>query len=292
MTESTLPNFDELWNYDNPSKTEKKFQELLNIHRTSGNEEYIAELLTQIARSQGLQFKFELAHKTLDEADELLKPEMIRAEIRSLLERGRLFNSNKQPEKSIAYFKEAMQKGIDAEEDFFAIDAVHMLGIASPQDEQLDWNLKALDMAEAAHHERARGWRGSLYNNIGYTYMMQEEYDKSIDTFEKLLAYCQEKEDFDFANIARWFIAKVHRLQGNIDQALKGQLELLETHEEKEDSPGFVFEELGECYLALGQEAERKKYFSLAHATFTSDPQFAWVGKQEPERLERIKKLS
>ena len=56
--------------------------------------------------------------------------------------------------------EEAMEKADSAGEAYYAVDAAHMLGIAAPQDEQLEWNLKALELAEAAQDERARGWRG------------------------------------------------------------------------------------------------------------------------------------
>ena len=43
-------------------------------------------------------------------------------------------------------------------------------GIAAPRRKRLGWNLKALALAEAATDPRARGWRASLYHNIGWTY--------------------------------------------------------------------------------------------------------------------------
>ena len=59
-----------------------------------------------------------------------------------------------------------------------------MLGIAMPTaEEQLEWNLFALDLAEKAATERGRGWQGSLYNNIGWTYNDMGEYEKSPRNF-------------------------------------------------------------------------------------------------------------
>jgi hypothetical protein len=51
------------------------------------------------------------------------------AEIRYLLERGRTFNSAGQKEQSILLFQDAYAKAAERNEDFYAIDAAHMLGI-------------------------------------------------------------------------------------------------------------------------------------------------------------------
>jgi len=62
----SLPDFDALWNYNDPQQTELKFRELLQTAKESNNTSYYAQLLTQIARAEGLQRKFEDAHRTLD----------------------------------------------------------------------------------------------------------------------------------------------------------------------------------------------------------------------------------
>src|SRR5579859_5806623 len=93
MVNSDPPDFDRLWDYDHPQETERTFQEALPMARASGNSAYLAELLTQIARAQGLQRQFTLAHQTLDQAESLLEGASARARIRYALERGRVFNS-------------------------------------------------------------------------------------------------------------------------------------------------------------------------------------------------------
>ena len=57
-----------MWDYNDPAGTGKKFLELLPDAKASGDRSYLAQLLTQIARTRGLQMKFDEAHKTLDEA--------------------------------------------------------------------------------------------------------------------------------------------------------------------------------------------------------------------------------
>src|SRR5687767_12230940 len=83
-----LPDFIKLWDFSNPAKTEELFREILPKAKASGNTGYLVELMTQIARTQGLQKKFDDAHKTLDEAQALLTEDLKRAKVRYLLGRG------------------------------------------------------------------------------------------------------------------------------------------------------------------------------------------------------------
>ena len=57
-------------------------------------------MLTQIARTEGLQREFEEAHAILDTVEAMLTDEMGVPRIRYLLERGRVYNSSNQREKS------------------------------------------------------------------------------------------------------------------------------------------------------------------------------------------------
>ena len=67
MLSQNTPDFDALWDYSHPDQTEAKFREtLLNIPE---DDPAFLELLTQIARAQGLQRKFDKAHQTLDQVE-------------------------------------------------------------------------------------------------------------------------------------------------------------------------------------------------------------------------------
>jgi hypothetical protein len=61
---SNLPDFDALWNYDRPAESERAFRDLLPL--ATGNPAYEPELLTQIARAQGLQRQFEAGHENAE----------------------------------------------------------------------------------------------------------------------------------------------------------------------------------------------------------------------------------
>ena len=85
MTDS-LNDFDALWDYDRPAETETRFRDLLPA--AERNPDVKMQLLTQIARAQGLQRRFEDAHATLEEVETGLPPGALRPRIRYLLERN------------------------------------------------------------------------------------------------------------------------------------------------------------------------------------------------------------
>lgn len=285
----TLPDFDSLWDYDHPEQTELKFREIESSAKNSRNKSYYLQLLTQIARTQGLQRKFVEAHKTLDIVEKLLTTDLIQVRIRYLLERGRVYNSSKDKEKARPLFLEAWETANADKEDFYAIDAAHMMGIIEPSEQQLKWNLKALALAEKSSEPKSKKWLGSLYHNIGWTYHDLKQYDKALEIFNKGLVWRIEKKSEPEIRIAKWCIARTYRSMGKLQEAVDIQKELLNEIEIKKAEPdGYVFEELGECLLLMGQKKEAQKYFNFAYDILSKDK---WLVANEPKRLERLKEL-
>ena len=135
-----------------------------------------------------------------------------------------------------------------------------MLAIAVDDDEQLTWNLKALEMATHSADERAFNWQGSLLNNIGWTYFAQSDYPKALHHFER----CR---DF-YANaptkqhewlIARYSIAKTWRMQARYAEAFDEQMQILAIRHQNGDAGAYVEEELGELLLAQGKAIGRRQ---------------------------------
>ncbi|MBV9786781.1 MAG: tetratricopeptide repeat protein [Chloroflexi bacterium] len=283
-TADDADDFDRLWDYNHPAETEQRLRALLPQMTEPSRR---AELLTQIARAQGLQRRFEAAHATLDEVEPLLTSDHARPTIRYLLERGRVFNSSRQPEQASSLFRQAWEQARAAGQDFYAIDAAHMLAISEPPEHQLEWNLQALRLAEATSEPRGRGWRGSLYNNIGWTYHDQERYVEALECFEKALLCRQEAGDQSTIRIARWCVARCLRSLGRVSEALAILRELEAEHAAVGGSDGYVYEELAEC-LALNQDPAAQAYFALAYAQLSADP---WLAEAEPARLERLRLL-
>jgi tetratricopeptide (TPR) repeat protein len=284
-----LTNFDDLWDYNDPGQTETKFRELLPEAEASGDKSYHAQLLTQIARTQGLQRNFEDARQTLNTVETMLTDELVVARIRYLLERGRVYNSSGDPEGSKSYFLDAWKLGLDSGEDAYAVDAAHMLAIVEPPEVQLEWSEKAMEVAEKSSDEGAKYWLGPLYNNTGWTYHDMGEYEKALELFEKSLEWRQERDDEEGTRIARWTIGRAYRSLGRIEEALDVQKKLeAEFESEGVERDGYVYEELAECLLLLDREDEARPYFRLAYDFLSQDE---WLVANEPDRLKRLKEL-
>jgi tetratricopeptide (TPR) repeat protein len=293
-TSGVLPVFDKLWDYNKPAETETKFREVLAQTEKIADQNYKLELLTQIARTQALQTKFDEAHKTLDLVNEQLEAapqdEARRARLRYELERGRTYNSTNVKDKATQHFERALAIANELREENLAIDAVHMLGIATTGDTSLAWNEKAVELAEIATDPKAKGWLGALYNNIGWTYHDMGKYDVALRYFEKDLVWYEERKLENQSRIAKWSIAKMHRLLGDPAKAFAEQQAILEDMEAGGiEQDGYVFEELGECAIALNRnESEWKPYIQKAYELLSND---AWSVSQEPKKHERLRKL-
>ncbi len=290
FADDTLPDFNKLWDYQNPDQTEVKFRELLPAAEESGDVSYYVQLLTQIARTEGLQRKFEEAHKTLNKAESLLTEDMITAHIRYLLERGRVYNSSQQTDKARPLFLEAWDMGVAHGEDYYAVDAAHMMQIVEPPEKQLEWAEKAMELAEKSESERAKKWLGSLYNNTGWTYFDLEQYDQALGLFEKALEWHQNEQDEYGTFVAKWTVARAYRQIGRHDEAYAIQKALEKEIDEKGMDPdGFVYEELGELSLLKGKVEDARSYFKRAYAVLSQDQ---WFVNNKKERLERLKLLA
>ena len=115
-----------------------------------------------------------------------------------------------------------------------------------------------------------------------------EVYWRALEVFEKALAFREEQGRIDNIRIARYCIAKTMRALGQLDESLARQREL--EHELLEDGkqPGYNWEEIGECLLLLSRESEAAPYFAQAFGVLSKDE---WIVADEPERLERLKRL-
>lgn len=280
--------FDDLWDYQNPGETEDRFRQLLPAAEAKSDLSYRLQLLTQIARAEGLQREFDAARRTLDAvADEMEgAPAVVR--VRWLLEKGRLERSSGNPEASKPLFLEAWEVAGTPELDFYAVDAAHMLGIVEGRDESLAWNEKALARAEASADPLAQRWRGSLANNIGWTYFEAEEYEPALKHFERALEIREEAGQVDSIRIAKWCVAKAHRVLGRTEEALAAQRALLAEYEADGETSGYTQEEIGECLLALGRADEAAPHFAAAWRELHRDE---WLRDAEPERIARLKEL-
>jgi len=283
-----LPDFLTWWKFGDPAGTGKRFRDLLPRAEASGDRAYLVRLLTQIARTEGLQEQFDAAHATLDRAEGLLTPELHEGRSRVLLERGRAWNSVKSPARAKLILLEALEAARKAGDDDIVVDAAHMVAITETGDEALRWNLEALRMAEASTNPRARKWLGSLYNNLGWTHFGRGELERGAEYHKRSWDWNVAEKREGGARIGKWSYARMLRALGRLDEALALQRELLAELERVKEEDGFVYEELGEVLLAQGKGEEATPWFRRAHAALSADPVFV---RDEAKRLQRLLEL-
>lgn len=245
---------DALWDYDRPLETEARFRILLGQVGDEG--EARAEILTQIARCLGLQEKFEDAHRALDDVEPVLGAHASRLRARYLLERGRVLNSSGDQSAALPLFIHALGVALAAGEEFYAVDAAHMIAIVCSAEESLDWNRRGLAMVEASPDPRVSSWRGSLYNNMGWTHHDRGEFDEALRCFEQALQAREAQGDERLIRIARWCVARGLRSVGRAADALAIQEALLAEHKRLGTDAGEVYEEIIACLEMLGRHDE------------------------------------
>jgi tetratricopeptide (TPR) repeat protein len=285
ITVPAYPEFDSLWDFNDPAATEQRFRALLPGPRSRA---WRAEIYSQIARALGLQRRFDPAHALLNQAEGLLGERMHRARVRVLLERGRVYNSSGDPASSRALFLSALELAQEKGLDFYAVDAAHMLGIVEPLEVGMEWNERAIKIAQASSDPRARNWLGSLLNNLGWSKMDLGRYEESLQHFQDALAFREEKGKPLEIHIAKWCVARVLRALGRLEEALAIQQALYAAYQAGQAQDGYVSEEMGELLLEMGRAAEARPYFAEAYQMLSQD---AFMAANEAVRLERLKKL-
>ena len=284
-TDAALSRFDELWDFGDPAATEARFRELLP--RAKSDRALALQIRTQIARTLGLQKKWSEAHAMLDDVEAELPsaPDVVR--VRWLLERGRVLNSSGERERAGPLFREAWRLARAAGEDGFAVDAAHMVAIVEER-EAIEWNERALALARGSPDPRARKWRGSLLNNLGWARHDRGDHEAALALFEEALAAREEQADRRAIRVARWCVARAKRSLGRTAEALAEQEELLRELDADGARDGFVNEEIAECLHALGREEDARPFFASAWEELSRDP---WLLDTEPGRLARLKEL-
>jgi len=275
----------ELWDFDDLGASEERLRAQLEAEAA---DEGRAEVLTQLARVEGLRGDFDAGEQLVVEAEELGGPAGVVA-ARVDLERGRLRRSAGEREAALPLFESAYAKAVDAQEWFIAADAAHMAALAVTDREGLvAWTLHGIALAE--EREDASYWRGPLLNNLGWEYLEAGEHELALDAFERALtARERDPSNRGAIEIARYAVAKALRALGRPEEAIP-LLEQAVTWAESEGAPdGWFHEELAEAYSATGRAAEASTQARLALPLLCdADPSLA----DDAERSGRLQSLA
>ncbi len=148
---------------------------------------------------------------------------------------------------------------------------------------------RGLEGGRGSSDERARGWQGSLFNNIGWTHHEAGRYAEALAIFERALVFRTEQGKPGSIRVAKCCVARALRSLGRVEEALAAQQALKAEHTAAGSEDAYVEEELGECLHALGRTDEARPHFAAAYAALSKD---SWMVANEAERLTRLKELA
>ncbi len=173
-----------LWDFDDLGGSEARLREQLERETTDGDR---AEVLTQLARVEGLRERFEKGEELIYQA-EALAGDSVAARIRIDLERGRLLRSSGDAFGAMPKFEAAYNAAMEAGELFMAVDAAHMCAIAAAdRGSRLGWTQRGIEIAEASPDRSVSYWLGPLYNNLGVDHASAGEREAALDAFQRAL---------------------------------------------------------------------------------------------------------
>ena len=168
-----------LWDFDDLDATETRLREQLGREDSDGGR---AEVLTQLARVQGLRDDFDGCEALLQQAEPLAGDGVARVHIE--LERGRKLRSSGDGAAAVPLFESAFARASELREFWLAGDAAHMVAIAVPE-KLVEWTERGLALAES--EPDAAYWAGPLLNNLGWHYHELGDYEQALEVFERAL---------------------------------------------------------------------------------------------------------
>jgi tetratricopeptide (TPR) repeat protein len=171
-----------LWDFDDLDSTERRLSDLLDAEQSDADR---AEVLTQLARVEGLREDFDASEGLLQQAEALAGASDI-ARVRIDLERGRKLRSSGDPAAALPLFEAAYARASEGGEDFLAGDALHMCAISVDNVEAIEhWTQRGLEFGE--RRPAAAYWAGPLLNNLGWAYYDAGDHRRALDLFEQAL---------------------------------------------------------------------------------------------------------
>jgi tetratricopeptide (TPR) repeat protein len=172
-----------LWDFYDLDATEQRLRlQLENEPDEAGR----AEVLTQLARVDGLRDDFDACDRLLEQAEGLAGSSAV-AKVRIDLERGRKLRSSGDPESALPLFEAAFSRARDSGEHYLAGDAAHMCALAVSEDRSAmeEWTQRGLDLGE--REPVAAYWAGPLLNNLGWAYFDAGEHEQALELFQRAL---------------------------------------------------------------------------------------------------------
>ncbi|MBB5957814.1 tetratricopeptide (TPR) repeat protein [Saccharothrix tamanrassetensis] len=236
-----------------------------------------AEVLTRLARVEGLRGDPVAGHRLLAEAEALADPDSA-GRVLVFLERGRLLRSAGAPAEALPLFVAAFVLAVHLGDAFLAADAAHMAALV---DDVEVWTARGVEVASSSDDPRVRGWIAPLWNDLGWAHHRAGRFTEAFEAFTAALAALEETSaDVHEIEVARYAVAKTLRALGRPAEAA----ELMGRAIAAGPPDGWFHEELAEDYAALGWRTE-----AAAQATRALELLDA---HQPPDRVARLRELA
>ena len=233
---STMTDPSDLWDFDDPAGSEQRFRTAAET--AEGSDRLV--LLTQLARALGLQERYDEGHALLDE----LSVSDAEVATRAALERGRLLRSAGDPEAARPHFEAAATTAREAGLEALHVDALHMVALVAPAEDQQRLTEEALAIARGSSTTAARDWDASLLNNLGMVHADAGDWPAALSTFEEALAARERIGDAGRTRVAKWMVGWALRNLGRREEALAVQTALKAELEAVGEEDPYVDEEL------------------------------------------------
>jgi tetratricopeptide (TPR) repeat protein len=273
-----------LWDFDDLDGSEARLRAQLDAEKTPQGR---AEVLTQLARVEGLRGDFGASAALLQSAEETAGPSPL-ANVRVLLERGRMLRSSGRPEEALPLFEAAFADAVGIGEYYLAGDAAHMAAIAvSDRDGMESWTQRGLKLGET--EPDASYWAAPLLNNLAWAYQEDGDNERALDLFQRALAARElDQENPDAIAFARYGVGFALRALGRSDEAVA----MLEPAVSWADSTGksdpYYHGELAEAYADAGRRDDAREHARTSIALLERDG----LADTESERVARLRGLA
>lgn len=265
-------------------QAEVGYRSCLDAARELKNPAAETEALAQIARCRLLAHDLDGAVEWLAQAEEIATPDEPLGWARYLGVKGRLQWQQDSLPAASATFQQMFSYCIDRGMTDRAIDAVHMVAIVGSRDEQIEWGLKGIELAEETGTNR---WLGPLWNNLAITYSDIPDWDKCVGAFKKAREYHWQYGNEMNKLYADYHIGYALRMKRNHDEALTWLRPALAWAErlENNDVVGQASEDIGEITIAAGDTTAGLEYLRRALDCYQKEgyPDFA------PEIFSKLK---
>lgn len=281
---AAIVEIDDYWEYSDPAASEQRFRAAL----ATADADTTLELQTQIARTYSLRKRFADAHALLDALEPRLGGAGAAPRVRYLLERGRTFNASGDKVASRPLFEQAWQLARANGLDGLAVDAAHMVPIVVSGPDGAMWTMRGIELARVSDDRKARALLPALLNNHAWNLFDEGRFAEALPVFREAEIEWRRTGKQPQGRIATWSVARCLRALGQVDDALKLQLDLEREWTTAGAADGYVYEEIAELYEIKGDAAAARPYFSRAARELGKDPKFvAGEGKRYQRLVER-----